>query len=86
MYKPSDLIGTLDDDYNDEHVDKVLTLETFADFRQLRLLDITFVDLAHDLFRSSGPTWSLELHPKFAGSKSIMLLHLYSHVQGLRSS
>ena len=67
LYKPSDFNDAFafDEDHDDEDVDRVLTLETFADFRHLRLLDITFVDLLCD---SHGPTWGLKLHPNFAGS------------------
>ena len=63
-YKPSDFNDNFSFEDTDD-VNKVLTLEAFADFRHLRLLDITFLDLACDM---RGHTWSVELHPNFAGS------------------
>ena len=63
-YKPSDYNDDLSIDRPDD-VNRVLTLETFADFRHLRLLDISFVDLAYEM---RSPSWSVELHPNFAGS------------------
>ena len=69
-YKPSD------NDYrypepDEEAVGKVLTLKTFADFRHLRLLDINFLDLPSE---TDAPSWSVELHPNFAGS--FEMLHI----------
>ena len=67
LYKPSDFNDDLENDMSDMDdgdLDKVLTLEMFADFRHLRLLDITLVDLFRD---GQAPTWSVELHPMFAG-------------------
>ena len=65
-YRPSDFVPSGEEA---DEPEKVLTLETFADFKHLRLLDITFVDLDYEV---DGPSWSMELHPHFAGSQ---LLH-----------